>query len=217
MHFINILFILTFITTASFLTITACNCSRPIVKGDIDLSEAKYCTKKPNIIPSKPITYKFLKRKSAYLEFIGYECTSWENAKEIVTTLADVPDTKFYTNLKPVVPLACLQMVMPPHICNGNIMEEEGNTFKYILKPTGDYVHWGTAKYALYCLAQKVLLKQECPTCPVLAPIGALNTSIETKYVFLTMLLSCGLSHIFSLLIVMKPYLSKKETGPYSK
>lgn len=169
------------------LKISVCNCTRPVVRGVLDLQDSTYCSEQPTVVSSTPVSYKFLNRKSAYLEFSGYQCIRWSEKKVISWTYFEAQDTVFYRDVAKVYPPECWLTVYPPYHCNGNEMKGDDNMRRYIQKPIGDGKRFNTVVHeVINCVTQRVVLKAACPTCEIISPLGPLkNVSLSDRVAYI--------------------------------
>ncbi len=88
-----ILFFLPFSTNA--ILIDTCNCSQPIEKGTIDLSDPHYCTHPEPIKLTKEVRYKLHTKNKDPITWPGYSCDQWISQKSISTNALFSHDTTF--------------------------------------------------------------------------------------------------------------------------
>ena len=122
------------------LTITACDCEKPVVKGIMDMSDPFYCSNSKsdsykNV--GKDLIYKILMKPKPNLAWEGYACSQWIERKTIEGNFwIGSYDTTYSHDTKLVEPAECWSMVTTLN-CGPYKMSKNDNVFSFIQKPTG--------------------------------------------------------------------------------
>ena len=163
----------------SSLSITACDCESPVVKGIMDVSDPFYCSNLTidsyTRIP-KILSYQILKKPLPNLSWEGYACTQWIEKKTVIGSFwIGSYDTTFSHETKLVESAECWAMVNYRK-CGDCPMTENDNILACIRKPTGDGAWYATREYPiLNCQVQKITFSQDKPGDPIFTPFGPIQ------------------------------------------
>ena len=182
--FFSITAILFFLPSLTYaILIDTCNCSQPIEKGTIDLSDPHYCTHPEPVKLTKEVSYKLHTRSKDPITWSGFSCDQWISQKTITTNSLFSHDTTFKKAALKVGAEECWATVRYPQTCDGNPMQKDGRTFRHLREPEGDG-YWMTEQVykTKNCVSQEIQLAKECHDCPVTSPFGILTNDSRDEY-----------------------------------
>lgn len=161
--------------------IKTCNCSRPMVRGTLDLSDPPYC-KEIQKTTSLLVTYKIITKPKPPIVWTGYSCQQWLKEKQIETFFFGSHDTVFHTATRLVSEGDCWKMARYPNECGQNTLVKEGSTLSFMQDPDGGGYWLTVQKYTiLNCLVSEISLRKDCPDCPIHSPFGVLKNVTNNR------------------------------------
>ena len=167
-------------TSVSTIFIDTCNCSQPIFKGTIDLSEPDYCSQPEPVLPQEKVLYKLITRNKDPITWLGYACTQWISQKEISTNFLYSHDTIYTKQMQKVSAEECWRSAQYPQTCENNPMLKDGNTLRCLSEPEGEAAWMLTKQYKVRnCITQIITLSKECHECRVTSPFGIIANSSD--------------------------------------
>ncbi|EFX66897.1 hypothetical protein DAPPUDRAFT_115919 [Daphnia pulex] len=141
-----------------------CDCTKPVTRGLLDLTDPEYCFKLHNAKEdgyksmSKPVNYKVVTTMDTVLKLKGLVCSQWIETKRITGSFRiGSYDTEHFHTTKSVDPKECWDMKLQLN-CGGN---------RNVVN------------------AQDIELRQEYKDGPILSPFGAHNVSLEAEKLFI--------------------------------
>ena len=155
--------------------LTICNCTKPIVKGIIDLKKPPYCKLPPSTLAREQVKYSVI-TKTKIWRWTGYACAQWIAQKEVSTDFLFAHDTIFKKSVVKVTPEACWKTIEVQHQCGTNTMTKDGTTYKFLHEPTGSGTWMTTQKFSvLNCFTQEIQLYRETKFGPIFSPFGEIH------------------------------------------
>ena len=132
------------------LQLKVCNCTKPIIRGIIDLNKPAFCAQHPGNITKEEVKYGIhIKQKN--WSWKGYACAQWIAQKEISVNFLLAHDTIFRKSVVAVTPEACWKTANLQHQCGTNKMEKDGTTYKN----TGEGKWSTTQRYTILTVSRK--------------------------------------------------------------
>lgn len=170
------------LSSSQALLIKTCNCSNPILRGTLDVSDPPYCSKNQRVTHPINATYGVITKPKLANVWEGYSCTSWIKEKQISTFLLLSTDTVFKEAPRAVSEAECWGMVRQPNKCGPNQMIRDGTSWYFKRQPEG-LGKWLTTQHysVMNCFSQTIKLSQACPTCPIITPFGALKNVTNNR------------------------------------
>ena len=166
MHIIFCLLIMC--TTTNPISISICDCSKPVTRGLLDLNDPEYCFKQGEKrdehkrISSPPIFYRIITKQDHDRKIDALLCSKWVETKKITGTFwLGAFDTEYFHTTKEVSKQECWDMKLK-FACETNKNVLNGKTYSFIQKPVGEGYFWRIKEYSVTnCIAQEIVLRQE--------------------------------------------------------
>jgi hypothetical protein len=186
MHPSALLVVLFFFSTrapVSAILIDTCNCTLPIFKGTIDLSDPYYCNNPAPVLQPVHVIYNIITKNKDPITWTGYVCTQWLSQKEVSTNFLLSHDTTYTKQVLKVSSSDCWKSAQYPQMCDTNPMTKDGDTLKFLQEPDGKG-QWMTTQtfVAKNCVTQAIKLAKECHECPVTSPFGIIANSSNEEF-----------------------------------
>lgn len=189
---VSIYYLLIIFAPINPIKISICDCTKPVTRGLLDLTDPEYCFKPHHAkedgykAMSKPISYKVVTTMDTLLKLEGLVCSQWVETKRITGSFwIGSYDTEHFHTTKAVDPKECWDMKLQLN-CAGNRNVVNGKTYSYIQKPNGPGKWMAIKEYSVVnCLAQDIELRQENKEGPILSPFGAHNVTLEAEKLFI--------------------------------
>ncbi|EFX61473.1 hypothetical protein DAPPUDRAFT_121776 [Daphnia pulex] len=189
---LSLYYLLIIFAPSTSIKISICDCTKPVTRGLLDLTDPEYCFKLHNAKEdgyksmSKPVNYKVVTTMDTVLKLQELVCSQWIETKRITGSFwIGSYDTEHFHTTKAVDPKECWDMKLQLN-CAGNRNVVNGKTYSYIQKPNGQGKWMSISEYSVVnCLAQDIELRQENKDGPILSPFGAHNVSLEAEKLFI--------------------------------
>lgn len=144
----------------------------------MDIQSPAYCT--PEVKePETEKGYTLYVAEKPHATWTGFACWGWTHEKKIEGSIWYTFDTTEQPTVDELSTQECWEMVKTRQ-CFGNSMKQDNNMSYYNQRPQGEGSWWSTVTYKTrQCQLQAITLTKDCPSCPIISPIGQLTADVR--------------------------------------